>query len=284
MAWQDRDYNRENVQSRGGGIPPVRMSFPPITALALTLIAVNVLVFIVQAATASVAAASPIVAWGGLAFFEGAAWQQPWRWITYQYIHGDGYHIFFNCIACYFFLPPLERRWGWKKAFGFYTLGGIASGVTYGLMLLVFAKMSILIGASGSILACLGACALLFPEMQLILVLFVIPIRVAAALITILYILTVAGDRNLSDAAHLGGLAFGWFGPMTSPWFRRWAIKYEARQAAREFEQEQQEQGEIDRILAKVHEKGMHSLTSAEKRTLKRATERQRKRDERRGG
>jgi len=42
---------------------------------------------------------------------------------------------------------------------------------------------------------------------------------------------------------------------------------------------EQAEQAKIDAILAKVHEKGLHSLTYFEKRTLKKATERQRRRD-----
>ena len=207
MAWQDRDYNREDVQQRGGGIPPMRMSFPPITRLAITLIAVNVIVFIIQAATAPLAGRSPLVDWGSLSFAGGHAWTQPWRWITYQYLHGGGSHLFFNCLACYFFLPPLERQWGWRKALGFYTLGGIFAGVTYGLMLTAMMRLNPLIGASGSILACLGACALLFPGMQMILFVFCVPIRVAAALIAILYILTIIGDRNLSDAAHLGGMA-----------------------------------------------------------------------------
>ena len=36
---------------------------------------------------------------------------------------------------------------------------------------------------------------------------------------------------------------------------------------------------EIDRILAKVSEKGMHSLSRAEQKTLKAATQRQQQRD-----
>jgi stage IV sporulation protein FB len=50
------------------------------------------------------------------------------------------------------------------------------------------------------------------------------------------------------------------------------------RAAQREERMAQQEQQQVDAILAKVHEKGMHSLTWLEKRALKRATERQRKR------
>jgi hypothetical protein len=42
---------------------------------------------------------------------------------------------------------------------------------------------------------------------------------------------------------------------------------------------EQHEQAQIDAILAKVKEKGLHSLSWWEKRALKKATERQRQRD-----
>jgi stage IV sporulation protein FB len=55
---------------------------------------------------------------------------------------------------------------------------------------------------------------------------------------------------------------------------KRWI--YKARKKARE---EQAEQARIDTILAKVKDKGLHSLTWWEKRALKKATERQRERD-----
>jgi hypothetical protein len=43
--------------------------------------------------------------------------------------------------------------------------------------------------------------------------------------------------------------------------------------------QDQAEQARIDAILAKVKDKGLHSLSWWEKRTLKKATERQRQQD-----
>ena len=55
----------------------------------------------------------------------------------------------------------------------------------------------------------------------------------------------------------------------------RWA----ARKARKQAESERSEQETIDKILAKVHEKGMNSLNWMEKRALKRATERQRRAD-----
>jgi len=51
------------------------------------------------------------------------------------------------------------------------------------------------------------------------------------------------------------------------------------RVAARKARQEQKEQAKIDAILAKVHDKGLHSLSWWEKRTLRKATERQRQQD-----
>src|SRR5207249_3873315 len=134
---------------------------------------------------------------------------QPWRWVTYAYLHGSGRHIFWNLLVLYFFLPPLERAWGWKKAFGFYTLGTIAAGVTFGIMNLFYPFFG-LVGASGGILAAMGACAYLFPDMMFF---FIVPIRVAVALFAILYLLTISGDKDASDAAHLGGLVFGFFAP-----------------------------------------------------------------------
>ncbi|MEI8195765.1 MAG: site-2 protease family protein [Phycisphaerae bacterium] len=51
------------------------------------------------------------------------------------------------------------------------------------------------------------------------------------------------------------------------------------RKASRKAALERAEQEKIDAILSKVHEKGLHSLTWWEKRTLKKATERQRQQD-----
>jgi Zn-dependent protease len=57
--------------------------------------------------------------------------------------------------------------------------------------------------------------------------------------------------------------------------FSRWS----AARARKRAQEEQAEQARIDQILAKVSAHGMHSLTWLEKRTLRKATERQRQRD-----
>jgi membrane associated rhomboid family serine protease len=274
MAFEDRAYNRDE----GGGIPPVQFSLPKLSRLTIALMVSCLVIFLVQAFTRS--AGSPLERWGVLTFAGGLGFVQPWRWVTYQYLHGGGLHLFFNMIGVFFFLPALEAVWGWKKTLAFYTLGGTAGGLLFMAFVLMSGRPAYLLGASGSVLALLGACALLFPERQLILLIFPVPIRMAAALIGGLYLLTSVADQNLSDAAHLGGLAFGWFAPLFGgPFVRRQQRRWERYRDDRAHRLEVEEQATVDRILAKVHQNGMNSLSRGERRALKQATERQRVRD-----
>jgi membrane associated rhomboid family serine protease len=281
MAWENREYYRDGP-SYGGGRGLGGLSFLlPRTRLAMVLILVNVAVFLLGAFVRAVGQ------WGLFTYADGLWLTQPWRWITYQYLHGSAGHLFFNMLGVYFFVPVLEQMWGWKKTLAFYTAGGVAAALTYGLMALVAfgnARFGTLIGASGCLLAVLGAVAVIAPDMQ-VLAMLVIPItmRVLAILYAVFYLLSVVGDRSLSDAAHLGGLAFGAayvfverrFGGVLET--QRYAWKQRSKQRA--VRREQDEQADIDRILQKVHDKGMNSLSWMEKRTLKSATERQRKAD-----
>jgi hypothetical protein len=109
---------------------------------------------------------------------------------------------------------------------------------------------------------------------------FPVPIRVAAALMGALFLLTTVADQSFGDAAHLGGLAFGFFAPMLAgPVFRKQQRRWEQYREDRARQAEADEQAMVDRILAKVHASGMNSLSSGERRALKKATDRQRVRE-----
>jgi membrane associated rhomboid family serine protease len=265
MGWEDRAYNRDD----NGGIPPVVFRMPPFTRLTGGIILVCFIVFLAQAFGPG------SITYGGLLSYEdGLAWRQPWRFITYQYLHVSAWHFGINMLILYFFLPTLELRWGWAKALGFYTLGGVVGGLTFGL-LSIAAPHGMLMGASGSIMAAMGAVALFYPERQFI---FGIPIRVGVAILGFLYLLSAMADRNLSDAAHIGGLVFGFVAPLVAgPMLARQQHEWRRRKVLRHSQMEIREQEQIDQILAKVSQHGMHSLTNAEKKALKRATERQRR-------
>lgn len=59
-------------------------------------------------------------------------------------------------------------------------------------------------------------------------------------------------------------------------WLARWRDKQRARRLDDERRQEAAESAEVDRILQKVHQQGLQSLTRAEKKTLENATNRRR--------
>lgn len=265
MAWENRDYYRDEP-------PRIRMAIPMPGPVTMTIIGVNLLLFLIV----NVFRQHGLAQWLILDYRGGLAFVQPWRFITYAYLHGGGGHIFFNMLGLYFFLVPLEERWGPRKTFGFYTLATVASALTFGVMCIFF-PFAGLLGASGGVLGALGACAYLFPEMMIFMV---IPIRIFAALLGVLYLLTIAGDRDASDAAHLGGLAFGFFAPYYGGrFFRDFFHRMSERRDRAAVVNEQREQESIDRILQKVHDTGMNSLSRGEKKTLQRATERQRRAD-----
>jgi hypothetical protein len=86
--------------------------------------------------------------------------------------------------------------------------------------------------------------------------------------------LKATGPQELEDA-------IAWSANYSdAPAPRRKKLKKHALNSARQKHQaEQLEQARIDAILEKVHTHGLHSLSFWEKRTLKKATERQRQRD-----
>jgi membrane associated rhomboid family serine protease len=276
MGFENRDYYGNNSSWQDG-----LRSWPLPPRGTLIVAGVCVVVFILQGLTGDLRrGVGPMTAWLGLTVGEPVNWLQVWRWVTYQYLHSDAFHIFFNLLMVFFFMPSLERRWGTARTLIFYTLGGIAAGLVFAVFSVVLGSTVPIIGASGSALAVLGACALLFPEKTVIFLVFPLPIRVLAMLLALLYFLTAVGGGNLSDACHLGGLAFGVFGPMVGTGF---VENYFARRAAArrraEADNEIRMQQAVDGILEKVHQQGMNSLSNREKAILKYATEKQQERE-----
>lgn len=54
----------------------------------------------------------------------------PFQLISYQFIHGNLAHIFFNMFMLFSFGPAIEYKWGPMKFLGFYLLCGIGAGLT----------------------------------------------------------------------------------------------------------------------------------------------------------
>lgn len=70
----------------------------------------------------------------GLHFFTADAFR-PWQFITYMFMHGDHWHLFFNMFALWMFGYLLENVWGSKRFLIYYVVTGIGAAlIHYGVL------------------------------------------------------------------------------------------------------------------------------------------------------
>ena len=203
---------------------------------------------------------------------------QIWRLITYQFLHGGLGHIFMNMFILFFFGPMLERFWGSRKFLTFYLICGAMGGILYPILAHIgWLRTAPLVGASGSILGMLAAAAILFPKM-LVYVFGIFPLKmsVLAIILAVISILSVLRpdvvDNAGGEAAHLGGMVAGAIYVLTEKHWRRLKMKVQNGMWERKKVEHRDLHLEVDRILKKVHDHGLHSLTHKEKKVLKQAT------------
>lgn len=223
---------------------------------------------------------------------------QIWRVFTYQFLHAGFMHLLFNMIGLYFFGPLMEQWWGSRRFLAFYLLCGFGGVVPYTLMSLAapgviqpdlppeFARYVGLVGASGAIYGILIGCAVKFPRQEVRLLFPPIPMKMRTMALVFLGLAmfsVVAGTPNAGgELAHLGGALFG-FLLVKKPGVLNFADRLSAQAVQdgynkgkheRKVKLEQAGRAEIDRILAKVSEQGLQSLTKKEQKLLKQDTER----------
>ncbi len=282
MTWEDRPYAQYTNPEHGGGLRSWFGGLPSPGKAVKRIMLANVALFVLCLVTGGAAGSlyralemrTDLVLHG-----------QIWRLFTFTYLHSqhDITHLLFNMIGLYFLGMPLERHWGGKQFFFFYTFAGFVAVSLYLIVTLIglLDPRVALVGASGGVLAVLGACAVLFPGMRLILILFPVPIRTAALLFGVLYVFNLAtqGENAGGDACHLAGLAFGvaW-GYRGSRWTHSWTTWRDRswqRVVVQRRRQEESIERTVDEILDKVHREGIQSLTRREKQILDDATRRQ---------
>lgn len=195
-----------------------------------------------------------------------------WQLATYTFLHGNLLHLLLNMLGLFFLGPELERRLGVRMFLALFMFSAILGGL--GWLALTWPYEGICVGASGGVFGLIGAFAGLFPHRQLtLLVFFVLPVTMPAWLMAVLFgLLQLAyllnpGGTGIAYAAHLaGGLAGYVFvrmmyrtpGPRTN-----FSIRPTAPSAPTE--------AEIDRILDKISQEGLHRLTPREREMLHRA-------------
>ncbi|HUX25301.1 MAG TPA: rhomboid family intramembrane serine protease [Burkholderiales bacterium] len=140
---------------------------------------------------------------------------QPWQLLTYGFLHGSLWHLFFNMFALYMFGGQLEMLWGPKRYLNLY----LASVIVAGLAQLLVAGITSAapyptIGASGGVFGLLLAYAMYFPHRTILLLIPPIPMP-AWLFVTLyglleLYLGATGSEPGVAHFAHLGGMVGAW--------------------------------------------------------------------------
>ncbi|MBL0742470.1 rhomboid family intramembrane serine protease [Chryseolinea lacunae] len=146
---------------------------------------------------------------------------KPYQLFTYMFVHGGFMHIFFNMLSLAFMGPILETYWGTKRFTIFYLVCGIGAGI-FNIFIdqfLGLGSFSRMVGASGAIYGILMGFGMMFPNMEVQLLIPPIPVK-AKYLVFILGALNYMMDPsgNTAHFAHLGGVVFAYF--LVTAWKR----------------------------------------------------------------
>lgn len=290
----DREYMRE---------PAYRGRW----SLTIWLVIANAVAFVVQNLAylafpaSSRIAVSPVDQFFALSL-DGLKQGYVWQVLTFQFMHGGVLHLVLNCFAIYMFGRDVEESLGKRRFLTLYFGSGVIGGLFQVLGALVWtAKLGgEVVGASAGAFGLVAAYATLYPDRPLTLLLFfVLPVTMRARfLLLISGLMAVFGllfaRDGVAHAAHLGGMLTGiafvrwagqWDWPRLRQPFRRQAprvlvathtqktapwkpAKIEPVEdlPAAEFISR-----EVDPILDKISQQGIHSLTEGERKILEAA-------------
>ena len=136
-----------------------------------------------------------------------------WQFFTYMFLHDRGgiFHLLFNMLSLFMFGCELERYWGSRRFFQYYCLTGIGAGLC--VFFIPSNYLTSTIGASGAIYGVLLAYGVTFPDRILYMyMLFPLQAKYFVMIIGGIAFLTALSSSNsgISNAAHLGGMAFGY--------------------------------------------------------------------------
>jgi membrane associated rhomboid family serine protease len=228
-----------------------------------------------------------------LAFSPATALRQPWSFFTYMFVHAGLLHLLGNMLMLFVFGTAVENRMGSRTFILYYLLCGVGAAI-FSLGLSTIMPVSPFVGASGAVLGVALAFAIYWPDAELIIVPLPMPIR-AKTLVTalvgldvLLYFLT-PGD-GIAHLAHVGGVAFGYLffrmhgftrrSPHPPPRPVERVVMVQSGAAEPEHRRPvppartrrrvdaDPVAAEVDRVLDKISEKGIASLTPAERNFL----------------
>jgi membrane associated rhomboid family serine protease len=267
------------------------MNFAPssrITPWVLRLIAANAVVLLLMRTIFI----SPELA-SALAFSPGDALREPWTFLTYMFVHAGLLHLLGNMLMLFVFGTAVESRMGSRAFILYYLLCGVGAAI-FSLALSNIMGVGPFVGASGAVLGVALAFAIYWPDAELVVFPIPVPIR-ARTLVALLVGLDVffsflTPNDGVAHLAHLGGVLFGYLyfrmqglsrrSPQPPPravervvMVQSGSAEPERRTPVTPARQRRRVDAdpvaaEVDRVLDKISEKGIASLTPAERRFL----------------
>ncbi|HYT64270.1 MAG TPA: rhomboid family intramembrane serine protease [Gemmatimonadales bacterium] len=228
------------------------------------------------------------------------AWERPWTFVTYMFLHVNIPHLVFNMAMLFMFGASVEDRMGGRVFILFYLLCGLG-GATLSFLLMQWARVGLILGASGAILGVTFAFAWYWPKYPVFM--FPLPEPIPArwlvtGLVAFDLVLAWAGALTragvsdpIAHLAHLGGVGTALLFLKGQQW---WGSRGERRGRQRSessvlvsqpprarrgggvppsargkhSETDARANAEIDRVLDKINASGVESLTPAERKFL----------------
>jgi rhomboid family protein len=170
-------------------------------------------------------------------FYPASPYFKPMQLVTHMFMHANLMHIFSNMFALFMFGAILEKVWGPQRFLIFYFITGLGAALLHtGVQALIVYNYSgsvhpalstineytqlqgiyasPTLGASGAVFGILVAFGMLFPNSELMLLFFPIPIKakyfVSGYVVFELYEGIVNNPTDhIAHFAHLGGALFG---------------------------------------------------------------------------
>ncbi len=229
-----------------------------------------------------------------LRFAPGEALSRPWTFITYMFVHAGLLHLLGNMLMLFVFGPPVEQRLGGRAFILYYLYCGIGAAIL-SLALSGIMATGAIVGASGAVLGVGVAFALLWPDAELLVFPIPMPVKARTFILVLIGLDVVLSQLTPNDGiahlAHVGGAAFGYLFFRLQAFSRRsphpppravervvmvqsGAAEPEPRRAPpapirpRRRADADPVAAELDRVLDKISEQGIASLTPAERRFL----------------
>ena len=175
--------------------------------ITMTLIAINVAVFVLVAASRATAlsflalipVSRPVRQAGELVVARGVADGAYWQLLTSMFTHVQLWHIVFNMLALYVLGPQLEALLGRWRYLALYLLSGFCGSLA---VYWLAPPLSVTVGASGALFGLMAALLIVAIKTRR-------DVQSLLVLVLINTVITVIGAGFISWQGHLGGFVGG---------------------------------------------------------------------------